>query len=365
MRSKEIVMSKMKYIYSRPVKNGSLKWVVSPPAYVKAAVNAQYMVFTNQSDATEYSKDIQEAYESHKRGKNKKYLEVDTVESLIDQYKKSQEWKNLTANSKRTYNQLLGCMRGVRVGESRKTFQNMRISNIDVKYSGDLHQQLEEDVSTHRANHTCKVLRRIWSVGERRSGIKFNPFRNMGLKKPVDSRPKVLWQPEQVHLFIQTADQMGLPSMGTMALMCYDLCQRPGDMRQMTWDKYKNQRFGFEQEKNKSVVDIPASPRLLERLQSATVNTNHNHIVYYEKTGKTYDRRHYNKVFCRVRNQANLPSLLQMRDLRRTGATEMAEAGCTNTELRSVTGHKSVDVLAIYVRPTVKLATAGINKRFG
>ena len=54
-----------------------------------------------------------------------------------------------------------------------------------------------------------------------------------------------------------------------------------------------------------------------------------------------------------------------MRDLRRTGATKMAEAGCTEDELRSVTGHQSRDVLSIYVRPTKKLAAAGINKRFG
>ena len=42
---------------------------------------------------------------------------------------------------------------------------------------------------------------------------------------------------------------------------------------------------------------------------------------------------YYNKVFCRVsEKQPNLPSALQqMRDLRRTGATEMAEAGCTDT----------------------------------
>jgi len=43
----------------------------------------------------------------------------------------------------------------------------------------------------------------------------------------------------------------------------------------------------------------------------------------------------------------------------------MAEAGCTEDELRSVTGHQSRDVLSIYVRPTRKLAAAGINKRFG
>lgn len=39
-----------------------------------------------------------------------------------------------------------------------------------------------------------------------------------------------------------------------------------------------------------------------------------------------------------------------MRDLGRTGATEMAEAGCTEDELRSVKGHQSRDVLSMYVQ---------------
>ncbi len=364
MRPRRLVMSKMKYITTRKLTDGSIKWVVNPPNYVKAAINAKYRCFDNQTDATEYSIFVSEAYVDHRRGVDRKqYIEEDTVAALIHNYKQSKEWSELSPNSKRTYNQLLGCMTGIRLGESRKAFQSMRITNINRAYASALHQQLHKDISRHRANHTCKVLRRIWSVGELAEIVRTNPFRNMGLKKT--KQREIMWTPEQVQQFMEAADNMGLPSMGTMALMCYDLCQRPGDMRQMTWDKYRSERFSFVQEKNKSVVDIPASPRLIERLKTAIRSDQHENIVYYETTGKTYDRRHYNKVFCRVRNAANLPSHLQMRDLRRTGATEMAEAGCTNTELRSVTGHKSVDVLAIYVRPTVKLATAGINKRFG
>ena len=364
MRLWEIVMSKMKYITTRKLTDGSTKWVVSPPNYVKAAINSKYRCFDNQTDATEYSIFVSEAYTDHRRGvEGKRYIEDDTVAALVNAYKSTNSWTQLSANSKRTYNQLLGCMQNLRIGEARKPFQTMRVCNIDVAYAEALYQQLTKDVSMHRANHTCKVLRRVWTVGDRLGMVKANPFRNMGLKK-TPART-VLWEQEQVQSFIDTADTMNLPSLGTMALMCYHLCQRPGDMRKMTWGKFRNEMFGFEQEKNKTWVDIPASPHLIKRLQEAKISNSHDHIVYYERTGKPYDRRQYNKVFCRIREAANLPSVLQMRDLRRTGATEMAEAGCTEDELRSVTGHQSRDVLSIYVRPTKKLAAAGINKRFG
>ena len=88
-------------------------------------------------------------------------------------------------------------------------------------------------------------------------------------------------------------------------------------------------------------------------------------IVICESTGKGYDRRLYSKHAATIRDQAGLPKELKISDLRRTGATEMAESGCTEDELRSVTGHQSRDVLSIYVRPTDKLAEKGIEKRFG
>jgi len=75
-------------------------------------------------------------------------------------------------------------------------------------------------------------------------------------------------------------------------------------------------------------------------------------------------RRLYNSHLDIVRQAAGLPKHLKMADLRRTGATEMAESGCTNAELRSVTGHKTMDVLSIYVRQTDKLAATGQSKRY-
>lgn len=357
-------MAQIKYLRRKKLENGRTKWVVNPPKYVKEAIGAFYEQFDDQTDASSRAISIADQYGDYKRNvKREIHINEDTVAGLVGQYKKTNSWNKLTPNSKRTYDQLLrGTMR-LRVGESSKLFQDMLIKYISVKHAEQIYSQLCKDCSMHRANHVCKVLRRIWTVGERLGATKSNPFKNMGISA-TPSR-KTLWEPEQVHTLIQTADEMGVPSLGTLALLCYDLCQRPGDMRQLTWDGLNNDTFGFEQEKTKVWVDIPASPRLIERMQAVNRSNCHDFIVYYEKTGKQYDRFQYNKLFSRIRSAAGLPFELQLRDLRRTGATEMAESGCTEDELRSVTGHQSRDVLSIYVRPTRKLAAAGIHKRFG
>ena len=50
--------------------------------------------------------------------------------------------------------------------------------------------------------------------------------------------------------------------------------------------------------------------------------------------------------------------------LRRSGATEMGETGCTEDETAAITGHRSREMLNIYVNPTQKIADSGMSKRF-
>jgi integrase len=363
-----------KYVEKRPRANGYI-WAVNPPTKVREALEIGYEQYEDRMDAIKRSDEIILAYEAFKRGVQKDvYVKENSVQGLVSAYKRTNSWTKLSVNTKRSYNQLLRDAMHLRLGHSPTVLGEMFSRNVKVEHAELLYTSLCESISPHRANHVCKVLRRVWFVGLRLGKVRFNPFQKMGLKK-LESRT-VLWSPEQVSHFIDTADKNNLSSIGTLALLCYDLCQRPGDMRQLMWSDYDQGVFKFKQEKTGTLVRIPASPRLQDRMSNVgllqqfkdkwdrEIKTNDNHIILYENTGKPFDRRMYSKVAARVRNMAKLPQDLQIRDLRRTGATEMAEAGCTEDELRSVTGHQSRDVLSIYVRPTDKLAAAGINKRF-
>ena len=355
---------KIKYVEQRTRKAGRVVWVVNPPPHMKETIQAEYKQFDVLSDANEYAQEIVDVYADYKRGIHRQVkAEESSVSGLVSYYKTTNDYRRLSSNSKRFYNAMIKDATRISFGNGIPLGE-MKSSNVTPEHADKLYLKLQELKSQHRATHVCKVLRKIWFMGLRAGRVKNNPFQRMNLKGLEDR--KVLWEPEQVEKFIQTADEMNMGSIGTMALLCYDLCQRPGDMRQLTWSSYNNGCFQFNQEKTGTIVTIPASPRLMDRLQRIRPSnaSQEDQIVLCEATGKMYDRRLYAKWAARIRNQSGLPSHLQIRDLRRTGATEMAEAGCTEDELRSVTGHQSRDVLSIYVRPTIKLAAAGINKRF-
>jgi len=355
---------KVKYVEKRARSAGQVVWVVNPPPHLKDNIQAEYKQFDALSEANDYAQEMLDVYADYKRGVKRQIKAADdAVDGLINYYKSTNDYQKLSKNSKRFYNTMI--KEGRRISFNNGTiFGEMKSSNVTPEHADKLYLKLQQLKSQHRATHVCKVLRKIWFMGMRAGRVKSNPFQRMNLKglKPRE----VLWQPEQADLFIETADKMGMSSIGTLALLCYDLCQRPGDMRNLTWSSFNGGSIEFRQEKTNTLVEIPASPRLSRRLDALrpSGSSPDSHIVICEATGKPFDRRLYSKWAAKVRLAAGLPSDLQIRDFRRTGATEMAEAGCTEDELRSVTGHQSRDVLSIYVRPTIKLAAAGVNKRF-
>jgi hypothetical protein len=355
---------KLKYVEKRARSEGRVVWVVNPPPHLKDNIQAEYKQFDALSEANEYAQEILDVYSDYKRGIQRDIRAADTaVDGLINYYKSTNDYLKLSTNSKRFYNTMIKEARRISFNNGA-IFGEMKSSNVTPEHADKLYLKLQELKSQHRATHVCKVLRKIWFMGMRAGRVKNNPFQRMNLKglKPRE----VLWQPEQADLFIETADKMGMSSIGTLSLLCYDLCQRPGDMRHLLWDGFDGVTIKFRQEKTGTLVEIPASPRLAERLNRLKPEgvAIRSEIVICEATGKPFDRRLYSKWAARVRLAAGLPPELQIRDFRRTGATEMAESGCTEDELRSVTGHQSRDVLSIYVRPTIKLAAAGVNKRF-
>lgn len=352
----------IKYFEERVRANGQKIWVVKPPKYVQDAIGAQFETFEVRADAVAKALLVSEAYSDYKRGfKRDIHIPQDTVDGLVAFYKSTNEFKKLSPNSQRLYQLMIQTASNCRVGQANVNFGQMLLKNVTPTHSDKLYAEIKASVSDHRAVHVCKVLRKIWFVGKRHGKVPSNPFERMGLKG-LEER-KILWEPDDVRKIIQFSDKYGFQSIATLTLLCYDLCQRPGDMRQLQWKNYKNGVFRFVQEKTGTEVTIPASPRLMRRLDPL-IAADDDFIVVCETTGKPYDRFLYMKYFRRMRTEAGLPDHLQIRDLRRTGATEMAEAGCTEDELRSVTGHQSRDVLRIYVRPTQKLAASGILKRF-
>lgn len=353
---------KIKYVDERKSTNGSTYYAFNPPKYLREALGVVYKRMADRDDALQYSAQIDDAYIEHRRRNERRfYIEDTTVNGIFAYYMGQDEWLDTAVNTKRTFRMLMNNVSDARLGSANVRFGQMLAKNVSNEHATTLKNTIRENYSHHRAVHCMKVMRLIWNVAKRANRVTHNPFEKMRLKAP--KARTVVWEADQVRTFLDECDKHEMDNLALLALMCYHLCQRPGDMRQVTYEQIKDGELSFVQEKTGTYVDVELTDEILDRMSNLQQSSGC--IVLNDITGKPHTRWSYYKQARDICRSAGLPDELRIADLRRTGATEMAECGSTADEIRSVTGHQSRDVLNIYVRPTKALARNGMKRRFG
>ena len=281
---------------------------------------------------------------------------------LINDYKTTSRWRRLSDSSRRAYHAAFNAVLPYKL-VGNKPVADTSVCAIRPIHIEALYAHLCDLHSLATANLYIRVWRTVFTTALRLELVEHNPFTAVTLE--ATPTRDVSWSPERIDAFIMTSDAQGVGSLGTLALMAYDLCQRPVDCRLMTWSSYSDGLFQFRQQKTGTLIEMPASPVLQQRLDAIGSNRDPlGAIITYERTGSPYSERLYRKKAQHIRSLAGLPDDLKIGDLRRTGATELGEANCTEDEIRAITGHKSRQVVSTYVKTSLRMATTAQRKRF-
>jgi integrase len=151
-----------------------------------------------------------------------------------------------------------------------------------------------------------------------------------------------------------------------------ELVQRPGDILSLKWGAYdeEDRTWRIRQSKRGAVVHVPETDRLRAALDVARQLAEERsaadiseQFICATVTGKRWHRRNFTKAARRIARAAGLPDDLQIRDLRRTGATEGACAGATPAELMAVGGWANQASIRPYLVQTVEQASNFQAKR--
>ena len=284
-----------------------------------------------------------------------------TLTAMIADYKATSRWRRLADNSVRAYKAAFDTILPMRI-IGTKPLGNTAVQAIRPIHAEAIYAHLCDNNALATANLYISVMRSLFSAANKLELVEHNPFTAVMLL-PAPERD-VSWSPDNIERFIMTSDAHGIKSIGTLALIAYDLCQRPIDCRLMTWSNYKDGLFSFNQQKTGTLIEMDASPALQARL--ADIQSNRapdTAIVLYEGTSKPFSERLYRKKVQLIRSAAGLPDDLKLSDLRRSGASELGDANCTEDQIRSVTGHKSRQVVSTYVKTSLRMARAAQSKR--
>jgi hypothetical protein len=273
---------------------------------------------------------------------------------LLDWYQSLPGWRNLAPNSRRNYGIWLRTAIDI-IGESRN------VSSVNHLVADRLLLSISHQSSTHNAVSVCRMLSIVWNHLIRYQIVQNNPFNKM--KLPSLQPRRHIWNPEQIYAFSMACTDLGYNSLGTMAEMCWVFCQRPIDMRLLRRTSFTGSTLNFTQQKTHITMSVYVPQDWRDRLWGILESHNNPYILINPDTGMHYTSRDYNKIAFDAKRKAHIPIELQLRDLRRTGLTEAANGGATDSELMSLGGHTKTSSLNIYRLKTAKQTENALNKR--
>ena len=174
-------------------------------------------------------------------------------------------------------------------------------------------------------NAKLRLVSLVYEWGRKQSMVDLNPADRFGkLRTPPRS---VVWTPDEVHKRLTEAT----PSMRVaVALGLYTL-QRKSDLIVLSWSSVANVRFELRQRKTGKLVAAELTPPLRHALEATPRKAVQ--ILIAEATDRPYSEDLFRHVFAYDRARLQLRKELQFRDLRRTGAVNLARLGVTSQRL--------------------------------
>jgi len=302
--------------------------------------------------------------------KNKALTISDTssVRQACEFYFRTPKFLTLTGNTQKDYEVVLihTCNTPIQNG---KLFGNVKLKDVRFKHVTHLYDTWLVKRGIRRSNYHATCLSILFNTAIRHEAMISNP---VSLIQRTPNKPrKVKWTEEQVKLFLDTAySDFRWRSIGLIAHMAYDWAQRMGDMRLLQWSNidFDAKRLDLEQSKRRADVHIPIDDALIKMLIQQREDFGFQDYVAPRVTPRNgnynpYSIQEVSILVNEVKEEAGLPNELWGMDLRRTGITEMVEAGVDITGIMQVSGHNSPQSVMPYLVNTFSGASTALNKR--
>jgi|TARA_R100000482_G_scaffold59775_3_gene21777 integrase len=288
------------------------------------------------------------------------------IKDLVQEYYKSSDYNVLSDKSKVDYKNFINVMLTTKV-DNKELGEHLAKRFAGAKARRAYEQWLLRGVQM--ANHICAVSRKLYSFGMEMGYSETNPFATFK-RKTVKPR-KVVWEREQIVKFLDEAySDFNTRNIGLIVQMSYEWCQRIGDMRTLTFDclDLNNQVLNLEQSKRGATVHLPISDGLTEMLKEQQNDFDFQKYVAPFPRPKAGEYMPYELVQLSmaarvIMRRIGLPENLRIADLRRTGTTEMVEAGVSMGQIMSVTGHSNPSSVKPYMKNTYTSAESALTAR--
>lgn len=269
-----------------------------------------------------------------------------TFDDLLTRYYRSPDFLNPGERTRVVYRGVLERWRATK-GQNGLTYGELLVRDLRSKHV----ERMMTNMLPHRtaANMLRKRLLAVMAFAVRQEMVSNNPVRDV---KPYQIKGTGIhtWTEDEIAQF------EARHPIGTKARLALDLMlwtgQRGGDARLMGPQHVANKRLLVTQEKTSATVSLP----ILGPLAQSILATPSGGLVFLlNGHGKPFSRKGFGNKVRQWCDEAGLPKC-SAHGLRKAAARRFADAGCSNQQIKSWTGHKTDSEVARYTAAADQLA---------
>lgn len=255
--------------------------------------------------------------------------EPGTLFTLLSEFRTSAEYMLLRDATRRDYARYLKLIEA--------EFSSVPLGALqDERIRGDFKEWRDSMADRPRtADMAWTVLARVFSVAKDRRRISANPCERGGRLYAPDRRDKI-WTDDLI-----ARAMTGLPPPLRWAfVLALWTGQRQGDLLRLSWSAIQDGKLRVKQSKTGRRLLIPIGAPLVAELSAVPKVSP---IILTNSFAKPWTgdgfRASWGKAVSRLKIEG-----LTFHDVRGSAVTRLAEAGCTEAEIVSITGHSHADV---------------------
>ncbi|MNH83276.1 Phage integrase family protein [compost metagenome] len=284
------------------------------------------------------SSDFASAYQAAVTGGEKPIIgegrtQPGTINALAVAIYSSAEWMLMASTTKATY-------RGI-IERMRSDYGSLPVGGI--RQSHILMMRDKRAASPSAANNMVKVLRWMLAFAVARQWRSDNPA--IGIRPlKISTGGFPAWAEDDIAKF-EAYWPVGARERLAFDLLLYT-AQRSGDVRKMGWHYVQDGSIVLRQEKTKAFLELPIHSRLKESLDTVPVGQML-FLVTQSQVGFTAGG--FGNWFRGACRQAGIPDR-SAHGLRKSAATRLTDAGCTEAQIKAVTGHQTSKEVERYTK---------------
>ena len=194
------------------------------------------------------------------------------------------------------------------------------------------------------ARNWLKAIRHLMQFCIAEKFVSSDPTRDVKLPQ-AKSDGFHTWTEEEIARF-EAHHTIGTPARPALALLLYT-GQRPGDVRRMGRQHVRDGLVTLKQQKTGATLTIPVHRELRAVLDAAPAE----HLTFLvTPRGHIYTATGFSNWFRAQCEAAGLPRRCTAHGLRKAACRRLAEAGCSASEIASISGHRTLKEVERYTR---------------